>query len=72
MRHHGAVLVRLRNPSREIDLAGPMTVAKLMSKLDLNREAVLVVRNDALVPGDATLADEDVVEIRPVISGGSW
>jgi sulfur carrier protein ThiS len=71
MRHHGAVLVRLRNPSRELTLAGPMTVAKLMSKLDLNRESVLVVCNDALVPGDATLSDTDVVEIRPVISGGS-
>ncbi len=42
-----------------------------MSKLDLNREAVLVVCNDTLVPGDATLADDDVVEIRPVISGGA-
>jgi sulfur carrier protein len=71
MGHHGAVLVRLRNPSRELTFAGPITVAKLMSKLDLNREAVLVVCNDALVPGDATLSDDDVVEIRPVISGGA-
>jgi sulfur carrier protein len=71
MRHHGVVLVRLRNPSRELSFAGPITVAKLMSKLDLNREAVLVVCNDALVPGDATLSDDDVIEIRPVISGGS-
>jgi sulfur carrier protein len=71
MGHHGAVLVRLRNPNRELTLAGPMTIAKLMSRLDLNRESVLVVCNDTLVPGDATLTDDDVVEIRPVISGGA-
>lgn len=65
--------VLLRNPRRELDLAGPMTVAKLLGRLDLNRESVLVIRGDTLVPGDAVLADDDVVEIRPVISGGgSW
>jgi sulfur carrier protein len=48
-----------------------MSVAKLMGRLDLNRESVLLVRNNTLVPGDAMLDDADVVEIRPVISGGS-
>ena len=63
--------VLLRNPRRELELAGPVTVAKLLNKLDLNRESVLVVRGDTLVPGDTVLNDDDVVEIRPVISGGS-
>ncbi|MDD9369073.1 MAG: MoaD/ThiS family protein [Acidimicrobiales bacterium] len=63
--------VLLRNPRRELDVAGPVTVAKLLNRLDLNRESVLVVRGDTLVPGDAVLADDDEVEIRPVISGGS-
>jgi sulfur carrier protein len=62
--------VLLRNPRRELDLAGPLTVAKLLNQLDLNRESVLVVRGDTLVPGDAVLGDDDVIEIRPVISGG--
>jgi sulfur carrier protein len=63
--------VLLRNPRRELHLAGPMTVAKLLGQLDLNRESVLVVRGDTLVPGDAVLADDDTIEIRPVISGGA-
>jgi sulfur carrier protein len=62
--------VVLRNPRRELELRGPMSVTKLLSRLDLNRESVLIVRGDTLVPGDAVLADEDTVEIRPVISGG--
>ncbi len=63
--------VILRNPRRELEFGGPITVSKLLNKLELNRESVLIIRGDTLVPGDATLADDDVVEVRPVISGGS-
>jgi sulfur carrier protein len=63
--------VVLRNPRREVELRGPMSVAKLLGQLDVHRETVLVIRGDTLVPGDAMLADDDVVEIRPVISGGA-
>jgi len=71
-RDNGAAMhVLLRNPRRELDLAGPMSVTKLLAQLGLNRESVLVVRGDTLVPGDAQLADDDVIEIRPVISGGA-
>jgi molybdopterin converting factor small subunit len=31
---------------------------------------VLVIRNDTLVTRDERLTDDDVVEIRPVVSGG--
>ncbi|HZA75630.1 MAG TPA: MoaD/ThiS family protein [Acidimicrobiales bacterium] len=63
--------VLLRNPRRELEIDGPLSVTKLLRRLDLNRESVLVVRGDTLVPGDAVLADDDVIEIRPVISGGA-
>lgn len=63
--------VHLRNPSRELTFDGPMSVQKLLNRLDLNRESVLVIANGTLVPGDAVLADDEVIEIRPVISGGA-
>jgi sulfur carrier protein len=64
------VKVLLRNPHRELEIDGPMSVVKLLNRLELNRESVLVIRGGTLVPGDSMLDDDAEVEIRPVISGG--
>lgn len=61
----------MRNPRREVEVDGPLTVDVLLRRLEINPESVLVIRNDELVPRDATCADADVVEVRPVISGGA-
>jgi sulfur carrier protein len=63
--------VQLRNPKRELEVAGPMRVHALLERLEVNRESVLVIVGDTIVPGDALLDDADRVEIRPVISGGA-
>ena len=60
----------LRNPRRELEMAGPLRVHALLERLEINRESVLVIRGDTLVTGDAKLEDDDDVEIRPVVSGG--
>lgn len=63
--------ILLRNPRRELELPGPLTVAVLLERLELNPESVLVICGDTLVTRDARLADADTVEIRPVMSGGA-
>lgn len=62
--------VLLRNPQREVAVAGPRSVRDLLGDLGLDREAHLVIRNGTLVPGDERLDDGDTIEVRPVISGG--
>ncbi|MGO9872605.1 MAG: MoaD/ThiS family protein [Acidimicrobiia bacterium] len=63
--------VVLRNPRRELDVPAPRTVAQLLTNLEVVPESVLVIRNDTLATGDEHLCDDDVVEIRPVVSGGA-
>ncbi len=65
------MLVTMRNPKREIEMPAGRTVNRLLDDLDLVRESHLVICNGTLIPGDARLADDDVIEIRPVISGGA-
>ncbi len=64
------MIVRLRQPTREITVDGAHTVNQLLDHLELNRESFLVIRNGTLVPGDGRLDDTDPIEIRPVVSGG--
>jgi sulfur carrier protein len=65
------VKVLLRNPTREVEVQGRRRVDALLAQLDLQRESHLVIRNGTLVPGDGELQEDDVIEIRPVISGGT-
>ncbi len=62
--------IKLHHPPREITLKGPKQVNVLLRELNLSREAHLVICGDELVAEDAVLPDDEVVEIRPVISGG--
>lgn len=64
------MIVVLRNPRREIQIDGDRTVGRLLEELGLARESHLVIRNGTLVPGDARVGGDDIVEVRPVISGG--
>lgn len=61
----------MHHPRREQEVAGPLSVRRLLNGLSVNRETVLVIVDGTLVTGDQTLPDEAVVELRPVISGGA-
>jgi sulfur carrier protein len=63
--------VVLRNPRREVELAGNRRVKEILRELDILPETVLVIRGDELVTADQVIHDKDTIELRPVMSGGS-
>ena len=63
--------VKLSHPERSVEIKGPKKARDVLRELNLVQEAHLVIRGDDLVTEDELLKDGDVVEIRPVISGGS-
>ena len=62
--------VILRNPRSEIEVSGKRRVKELLLELDIPAGTVLVIRGDELLTGDTVVGDEDVLEVRPVMSGG--
>jgi sulfur carrier protein len=62
--------VLLRNPKREVNVAGNRRVKEILRELDILPETVLVIRGDDLVTADQVVRDDEVLELRPVMSGG--
>ena len=57
-------------PAREVREVDARTVAELLKRLGLHRDAHLVVRGQDILTSDVTLAEADQLEVWPVISGG--
>ena len=62
--------VILRNPRKEIEVDGRRRVKELLVELDILPGTVLVIRGNELLTGDTVVGGDDVVEVRPVMSGG--
>ncbi len=63
--------VILRNPRREVEVAGGRRVKDVLRELDILPETVLVIRGDELITADQVVRDADTIELRPVMSGGA-
>ncbi|HTG13275.1 MAG TPA: MoaD/ThiS family protein [Candidatus Eisenbacteria bacterium] len=61
----------LRNPRKEIEVDGKRRVKELLVELDILPSTVLVIRGNELLTGDTVVGGDDVLEVRPVMSGGS-
>ena len=63
--------VILRNPRREVDVAGNRRMKDILRELDIMPETVLVICGDDLITADQVVHDDATIELRPVMSGGS-
>jgi sulfur carrier protein len=66
-----SVKVVLRNPRREVEVTAGRRVKDVLVELKIVPESVLVIRGDELVTADQMVRDDDVLELRPVMSGGA-
>lgn len=63
--------IKLRNPSRDVELHGRKRVKEILRELDILPGTVLVIRGAELLTADEVVGDGDELEVRPVMSGGS-
>lgn len=63
--------IKLRNPNREVELAGRKRVKDVLKELDILPGTVLVIRGSDLLTADEVVGEGDELEVRPVMSGGS-
>ena len=63
--------VVLRNPDREVDVAGDRPVRDVLSDLAIDPDTVLVIRSGELLTRHDRVREVDRLEVRPVISGGA-
>jgi len=66
----GLMQVTVR-PSQERREVAAATVEALLTQLGLHRDAHLVLRGNEILTADVRLKTDDVLDIIPVISGGS-
>lgn len=63
--------VSLRNPDRELDVAGHRPLREVLSELGVDPDTVLVIRSGELITRETFVEPDDELEVRPVISGGA-
>ena len=63
--------VVLRNPRREVEVKGGRRVKDVLRELDILPDTVLIIRGDTMMTADQLVGDDDTIELRPVMSGGS-
>ena len=58
--------VLLRNPRREVIVAGNRRVKEILRELDILPETVLVIRGDDLVTADQVVRYDEVMELKAI------
>ncbi len=62
--------ITLEREKKEIEIKFSGTVNKLLLRLHINPETVIVVKNEIIVVGDERLSNSDAILLVSVISGG--
>ena len=61
------VFIQRKNENHEINVN---SIKEIFTRLNLNENEVIIVRNDEIITKDAKLNENDRIELLSVISGG--
>ncbi len=64
------VYIEKQNKNLDLVLDDNFKVIDLLRKINVNKETVLIVKNDTLVTEDSELKNNDNIKLLSVISGG--
>jgi len=61
------VFIQRRNEFHNLDIN---SIKDIFTRLNINENEVIIVRNDEIITKDAILSENDKIELLSVISGG--
>jgi len=61
------VFIQRRKENHELNVN---SISEIFDELKINKNEVIIVRNDELITKDAKLKENDIIELLSVISGG--
>ena len=61
------VFIERGNISKDVEAS---SIKEIMNKLNINREVVIIVKNNEVVTEDTKIKDNDEIKFLSVISGG--
>lgn len=64
------VKIKFRNKEKEVNVQEASKVKDVLKKADINRETVIIKRNNEIIPAEEEVKNRDNLEAIRIISGG--
>ncbi len=62
--------MRIRVDGKDMDVTEEMKIFEIISKLGIQPETIILIRNDEILASDDIVNEGDEIHIRKVIAGG--
>lgn len=70
LKREGVVIIKMRNDIKKVTINNKTKVEKILLKIGINPESVIVFKNGKLITEDDYVENGDEIEVLPVSSSG--
>jgi len=70
LKREGVVIIKMRNDIKKVTVNNKTKVEKILLKIGINPESVIVFKNGKLITEDDYVENGDEIEVLPVSSSG--